>query len=304
MKVIKEITSRDNGIFKLIRSLKMRKNRTREALFVVEGPKQVIEALNGRCPIRYIIIRNEATNTILRSTLINDSDYSKPDFEIKSKSSKVNIKDDVESFVEFSRLPEDAEVILMDPRLFKELSDTEKDQGILAVVKKEELSTKDFIRIVGPGSNILALDRVQDPGNLGTLIRTAEGAGFKGVVTLKGTGDPYSQKAVRAAGGAILRMPHVFFENPQQLRDMADISGKIIATTKVNDGTPYYQVNLTENVILVMGNEGKGVSKEMEVLSEISLNIPTEGDLESLNVATAGAILMMDSLRQKRLAKI
>ncbi len=274
MKVIKEITSRDNGIFKLIRSLKVRKNRTREALFVVEGPKQVTEAFSGIYPVRSVVFRDDFHESFSKGELEDLNDY-------------INIPDEVE-------------IIRMDSRLFKELSDTETNQGILAVMGREDLSAGDYIDLIGDGSNILVLDRVQDPGNVGTLIRTAEGAGFEGIITLKGTGDPYGPKAVRAAGGAILRMPLIALDTPVKLRDIAKTMGKRITITNVNEGIPYYEADLSKNLMLVMGNEGKGVSKEIEKFSEIILNIPTEGDLESLNVATAGAILMMDSLRQKR----
>ncbi|MCI5697574.1 MAG: RNA methyltransferase [Clostridiales bacterium] len=284
MKVIKEITSRDNGIFKLIRSLKVRKNRTREALFVVEGPKQVTEALRGRYSIKYIAFRNDFPHN-------SPSDF--------SKRPELVLKDRLEGF-DSHKIQDTEDIVMLNSRLFKELSDTETDQGVLAVIKREDLTVEDFVDLAGRSSNILALDRVQDPGNVGTLIRTAEGAGFKGIVTLKGTGDPYGPKAVRAAGGAILRLPHIMLENPEELKIMADIGGKKIATTSVCNGIPYYQADLSENLILVMGNEGNGVSGEVEGLSELSLNIPTEGELESLNVATAGAILMMDSLRQRR----
>ncbi|KGF10092.1 hypothetical protein HMPREF1635_00440 [Clostridiales bacterium S5-A14a] len=270
MRGIKEITSKDNAIFKLIKSLKVKKNRIREALFVVEGPKQVIEAGSSRYGIRYLVVRRD------RLDFFNNDGF----FE-EIPSTKV-------------------EIISMDESLFRQIADTENSQGILAVLSYEMLSGEDLMRQISADSNVLILDRLQDPGNIGTLVRTAEGAGFKGVVLLKGSGDVFSPKAIRAGGGATLRMPVTMLDDAYSLRELSDRFSKRLVVTDVSSGLAYYDVDLSENVFLVMGNEGRGVSKEVLDLADVRINIPTEGLLESLNVATAGAILMMDSLRQNK----
>lgn len=270
MRGIKEITSKDNAIFKLIKSLKVKKNRIREALFVVEGPKQVIEAGSSRYGIRYLVVRRDRL------------DFFKNDgFFEEIPATKV-------------------EIISMDESLFRQIADTENSQGILAVLSYEMLSGEDLMRQISADSNVLILDRLQDPGNIGTLVRTAEGAGFKGVVLLKGSGDVFSPKAIRAGGGATLRMPVTMIDDAYSLRELSDRFSKRLVVTDVSSGLAYYDVDLSENVFLVMGNEGRGVSKEVLDLADVRINIPTEGLLESLNVATAGAVLMMDSLRQNK----
>lgn len=270
MRGIKEITSKDNAIFKLIKSLKVKKNRIREALFVVEGPKQVIEAGSSRYGIRYLVVRRDRL------------DFFKNDgFFEEIPATKV-------------------EIISMDESLFRQIVDTENSQGILAVLSYEMLSGEDLMRQISADSNVLILDRLQDPGNIGTLVRTAEGAGFKGVVLLKGSGDVFSPKAIRAGGGATLRMPVTMIDDAYSLRELSDRFSKRLVVTDVSSGLAYYDVDLSENVFLVMGNEGRGVSKEVLDLADVRINIPTEGLLESLNVATAGAVLMMDSLRQNK----
>lgn len=270
MRGIKEITSKDNAIFKLIKSLKVKKNRIREALFVVEGPKQVIEAGSSRYGIRYLVVRRDRL------------DFFKNDgFFEEISATKV-------------------EIISMDESLFRQIADTENSQGILAVLSYEMLSGEDLMRQISADSNVLILDRLQDPGNIGTLVRTAEGAGFKGVVLLKGSGDVFSPKAIRAGGGATLRMPVTMIDDAYSLRELSDRFSKRLVVTDVSSGLAYYDVDLSENVFLVMGNEGRGVSKEVLDLADVRINIPTEGLLESLNVATAGAVLMMDSLRQNK----
>lgn len=270
MRGIKEITSKDNAIFKLIKSLKVRKYRIREALFVVEGPKQVMEAKSSRYDLKYLVVRQDRLESFKN-----------------------------EGF--FEQIPfRDGTIISMDERLFKQISDTENNQGILAVLSYEPLSEKEFMMEAPSDSNMLVLDKLQDPGNIGTLVRTAEGAGFKGVILLKGSGDMFSPKAIRAAGGAMLRMPVIMIDDANSLRRLSDEFSKKLVVTDVESGVAYYDADLSENIFLVMGNEGHGVSKEIMDMADIKINIPTEGFLESLNVATAGAVLMMDSLRQSK----
>ena len=141
MRGIKEITSKDNAIFKLIKSLKIRKYRIREALFVVEGPKQVVEAETSRYDLKYLVVRQDRLGCL--------KDY--------------DLFDRVDRYA--------CTVISMDERLFKQISDTENNQGILAVLSYEPLSEKDFMMEVPSGSNVLVLDKLQDPGNIGTIIR-------------------------------------------------------------------------------------------------------------------------------------
>lgn len=270
MRGIKEITSKDNAIFKLIKSLKVRKYRTREALFVVEGPKQVVEAEKSRYDIKYLVLR----------------------------------QDKVEYFKDFGLLDRmfcrDVSIISMDERLFRQIADTENNQGVLAVLSYNLISDEAFMAEMPADANILVLDKLQDHGNIGTLIRTAEGAGFKGVILLKGSGDVFSPKAIRAAGGAMLRMPVTMLSDAASLRRLSCKFSKRLVVTDVDRGLAYYDVDLSENIFLVMGNEGHGVSKEIMDMADIRINIPTVGSLESLNVATAGAVLMMDSLRQNQ----
>lgn len=270
MRGIKEITSKDNAIFKLIKSLKVRKYRIREALFVVEGPKQVIEAKSSCYDLKYLVVRQDRLESFKNDGL-------------------------------FEQIPfQDVTIISMDERLFKQITDTENSQGIIAVLSYEILSAKEFMMELPLRSKVLVLDKLQDPGNIGTLVRTAEGAGFKGIILLKGSGDMFSPKAIRAAGGAMLRMPVTIIDDANSLHRLSDEFSKKLVVTNVESGVAYYDADLSENIFLVMGNEGHGVSKEIMDMADIRINIPTEGFLESLNVATAGAVLMMDSLRQSK----
>lgn len=142
------------------------------------------------------------------------------------------------------------------------------------------------------------MDRLQDPGNIGTIIRTAEAAGYKGIIIVKGTGDVYSPKVVRAAAGSVLRMPMIKAEGPEDVSEFCKEYGKRLIGTSVRNAKPFYQLDLTNNVALVIGNEGNGMSSELEDLSCENIMIPMEGDNESLNAAVAAGIIMYQSIRK------
>lgn len=271
MKNLKEITSKENRIYKLVKSLKVRKYRDREALFVVEGLKQLEDAITSYHPVRYLIIRKDLV----------DKAFIKLPFE----EPKLNT----------------TEILSLDELLFAEISDTETDQGIIAVIEKKRIKYEEAIQGLSPGANILAMDRVQDLGNIGTLIRTAEGAGYEAVIMLKGSGDVYNPKTIRSAGGSALRIPIIYLNDAKELQKAAHIMKKKILVTDVSSGVNYYDTDIKNDIILVVGNEGQGVSDELMSIADLKINIPTEGNLESLNVAIAGGVIMMESLRQKKI---
>lgn len=146
--------------------------------------------------------------------------------------------------------------------------------------------------------NILVMDRLQDPGNIGTLIRTAEAAGYRGIIIIKGTGDVSSPKVVRAAAGSALRMPIIKMDTPNQVKEFCEENLKRLIGTSIKDAVPFYKVDLTQNIALVIGNEGNGMSDELEELSHENIMIPMEGGNESLNAAVAAGIIMYQSIRK------
>lgn len=183
-----------------------------------------------------------------------------------------------------------------DHKLFEKLSQTETSQGLLAVVKKPDYSSS-LESIMKAGKNIVVLDRLQDPGNIGTIIRTAEGAGYSAVVVLKGTADIYSPKTIRAAAGSVFRIPIIHVQDNRELRSLADRFGKHLLVTSLQGDSYYYDINLKENVALVIGNEGNGVSDELIEMADIKVKIPMSGRLESLNASVAAGILMYEAVR-------
>ena len=181
--------------------------------------------------------------------------------------------------------------------LFKEISDTVTPQGILAVVSKTPAAQPD----VPKGSNILILDKLQDPGNLGTIIRTADAAGYGAIIAVKGTGDIYSPKVARAAAGSLFRVPVTYADTEADALDLARSWGKKVFCTSFDTDIMYYDANLSRDAAIVIGNEGNGVSETFIREADELIKIPMRGSIDSLNAAVAAAVIMYHSvLQQKR----
>lgn len=272
---MKRIQSADNSIWKSILKLRTRKGREESGCYLVEGLHLMEEALKCDAEIRQIIIRSSFTD---------------------SRAAEQNLPDQWEEKLRQRGIP----VIAAADALFDKLSDTETPQGVLCVVKKNDWpSSFIFRRGSGtPGSNILVLDRIQDPGNLGTLFRTADAAGYGGVMILKGTADIYSPKVVRSAAGSLFRLPVCFVNTPGEAAALLKKEGKRILVTDPHGGKNYFDVPLRENAALVIGNEAGGVCGELLEAADTRVIIPMAGNIESLNAAIAAAVLMYESVRQ------
>nr|WP_255813407.1 RNA methyltransferase [Acidaminobacter sp. JC074] len=164
----------------------------------------------------------------------------------------------------------------------KTLVETETPQGILAIVKIEEVPLRE-----GP---VLFLDKIQDPGNLGTLIRTAEAAGFGGVILRKGCTDPYSQKSIRSSMGSIVSIPVLM---GRDIDDLMKLDYKIYGAA-LEGGKPYRDFTYDVKTLLIIGNEGNGITDEVLDICHERIYIPMKGDVESLNASIAGGILMFE----------
>ena len=151
------------------------------------------------------------------------------------------------------------------------------------------------VALGGGSGNVLVMDRIQDPGNIGTMIRTAEAAGYSAVVLVKGTGDVYSPKVVRAAAGSVLRMPFVFAEDAGKACEILKDAGKKLIGTSVRRARPFNEVDMRKNTALIIGNEGGGMSEEFHRLTDENVMIPMKGEIESLNAAVAAGIIMYHS---------
>ena len=184
-------------------------------------------------------------------------------------------------------------VLVVSQEVFQKLSMTETTQGILAVVKIENQTEPPC------SGHIIVLDAVQDPGNLGTIIRTADAAGFDAVVLGAGTVDLYNDKVIRSMQGSHFHIP-VFQADLREYLPVLKKQGVEVAVTALHrDSKDYSILQGKSDIAIVVGNEGQGVSSEVIDLADIVVTIPMFGKAESLNVAIASALLMYKTKESK-----
>lgn len=260
------ITSKDNQLIKYIKSLSKKKYRDINGEYIVEGAKMVIEAIENNERISKILICEE----IISSTIENEKAYKK----------ELN-KNEILEITEY-----------VSKNVFEHISDTITPQGILAIVKIKD-SSEEYSNV------IFALDDLQDPGNLGTIIRTLDAAGYKDLIFSKDTAEPYNPKVVRSTMGAIFRLNlHRNIDLETELANLKSNGYKLVVTALDTDNY-YYDLNFNEKLIIIIGNESKGVRKEIQDLADIKLKIPMIGKTESLNAAVATSIIAYEGVRQK-----
>ena len=189
-----------------------------------------------------------------------------------------NYRDQLAAFPQTVWVSED---ILLD------LADSQTPQGIVAVVQKEEVGQADFSQ-----GKFLFLEDVQDPGNVGTIIRTADAAGFTGVIVSDKSADIYSLKTLRSMQGSHFHLPSYRLPLTSFVEEVKKSDLPILATTLSRDSKDYREISSLENFVLVMGNEGQGISSVMAESADQLVHISMKGRAESLNVAVAAGILM------------
>lgn len=261
------IGSQDNNRIKLIRKLDSRKGRVRERKFIAEGINLVSEAVRRQMDIDFIMV---------------------PDNWKDSSSAQ---------FIQECAASDHFTVCEVPCSIFDRLTDAGNGVGLLAVVSMPETDIS-CIGNLPEGSNILVLDRVQDPGNIGTMIRTAVAAGYGMIIGIKGTADIYSPKVIRSTAGMIFDIPFVCADDAAELCSLLRSAGRRVAVTDPAGGRPYYEEDLRNNIALVIGNEGNGISDEMMTQADIRITLPMKGEIESLNAAVSAAILMYEAVRE------
>lgn len=187
------------------------------------------------------------------------------------------------------RIPEARRLYQAPEKLFDSLSETVSPQGILATVKYEMKAPEE----VFCGGLVVVCDRVQDPGNLGTIFRTAHAVGADGVVLIKGCTDPFSPKTVRSSMGSVFALPVAEAEALYKPADYTAFCGTLSEKSK-----PLFKASFPKKTALILGNEANGASEAVMSASEEHILIPMPGMAESLNVAAAGAVMMYEYLRQ------
>ena len=260
---MREITSKDNKIFRHALSLKTKKYRDRNGEYLIEGPNLLKEALKEEIDVEAVFVRPEMTDE--EAGIIEEG----PELDRKT--------------------------FILSNRLFDELKDTETSQGIVTVVRKRQ----DPYPKGKPGGNYVVLDRLQDPGNIGTILRTADAAGYEMAVFMKGTADPYSPKVVRSATGSLFRLPMVFVKDAEELAELVHSAGKRLIATAMDAEKAYYDCDLEKDAAIIIGNEGNGISPELMMRADEKIMIPMAGNTESLNAAVAAGILMYERIRRR-----
>lgn len=249
-------------IKEIIKLQKSAKHRRKEETFIVEGKKMYEEA---------------KTLDLIKKAYVSENYYKEAIME----------KQDYFDGVSYEIISE---------QVLKEISDTVTPQGIIATVKMQKYQLTTFFR--GERIKLLFLENLQDPGNLGTIMRTAEGAGMTGLILSKGCVDFYNPKTVRSTMGSLFRIPFVYvndFEETLQIAKEQKITLYAAHLQGKNDYDKEYW-NLKSGILI--GNEANGLSDKVSALADVKVKIPMCGKLESLNASVAAGILMYELFRQ------
>ena len=249
------IQSKDNKTIKHIISLQQRKYRQKFGEYTVEGIRAVTDI---------------GKKDFLRSILIRESKRSELEPLVQKGFTVSSV------------------YVVQDP-IFDKIEHSVNGQGILGIAKK---CVNDLHSFIVEDGLYVALDGVQDPGNLGTIIRTAVAAGAKGIFLLKGTVDPYNEKCVRSTMSALCNIP--IFEDVTLSEFYDFIKDNTIKTyvTSLENAKPYHNISYPKRTMIILGNEGNGVSREIIEMCDQAITIPMYGDIESLNVSIAAALCM------------
>ena len=259
---MQRIMSKDNSILKHIKRLKEKKYRDEYGEYIIEGLKLIKEAVQENAEIKYIVVCDGCDNSEI-----------------------------IESHLKYEMARLD--FIYVPQNIFKMISDVENPQGVLAVIRKK---TNDEINI--KEEVILALDDIQDPGNLGTILRTADSVGLKQILVSKGTADCFNPKVVRSTMGAIFRVNVIECEDLKHtLKELQNKEYKVMITS-LKAKNSIYNTDYNKKVI-VIGNEANGVSKEIQNIADEKVIIPMLGKTESLNASVATGVVLYEYVRQK-----
>ena len=257
------ITSKDNELIKHIKKLKDKKERDLSNEYIIEGIKLIQEAMQENAKIKQIIICDDCEKT---ESIPKDLMY-----EIAKQ-----------------------ECIYVTNKVFDSITEVMNPQGILAIIEKQSKE----IQIDDKQDIILALDDIQDPGNLGTILRTADSIGLTQILVSKGTADCYNPKVVRSTMGAIFRVKIIECEDlVKTLKEIKKHKFEIVVSSLQTDNS-IYDINYHKKVI-VIGNEANGVKKEIQDLADKKIKIPMLGKTESLNASVATGIILYEYVRQK-----
>ena len=250
---MKIIESTKNDWIKQLKKLEKKKYRDSENKYIIEGEHLVEEAILNKAAIETILVTE--SSQVVYKELLNEV----------SREKLTQVTDEI----------------------IKHLSSLPSPQPIMAVISKDSIENKET-----KTQHLLLLDNVQDPGNVGTMIRTADAAGFSGVLLGEGTADIYNSKVLRSMQGSQFHINLEEVELKEKIISLKE-DGYTIYSTELNEkAISYKEITQTDKMAIIMGNEGQGVSEELLQLSDVNVFIPMKGQAESLNVAVAAGIMM------------
>ena len=257
------ISSKENELIKHIKKLKDKKERDLSNEYIIEGIKLIQEAIQEKAKIKQIIICEECEKA-----------------EAIPK----------EIMYEIARY----ECIYITKKLYNYLTEVKTPQGILAVIEKESNEKNiDYTQEI-----IVALDGIQDPGNLGTILRTVDSIGLTQILVSKDTADSYNPKVVRSTMGAIFRVKVIECEDLEKTKKKIKKHKFEIVVTSLQTKNSIYDIDYNKKVI-VIGNEANGVQEKIQQLADKKVKIPMLGKTESLNASVATGIILYEYVRQK-----
>ena len=258
-----ELTGLQNPVVKAAAELKQKKYRTQNGLYLAEGLRTAEEAVAYKAveTLFYVPTDDDRTMRLLEDAAMQ------------------NIK-----------------LVCVNENVMKKIADTETPQGIIAVCKMRQPKLENLL---ASGKMLLVLDRVGDPGNIGTMLRTADAAGIGRLVLLKGCADIYAPKTVRSSMGSLFHIPVLSGVSEQEFVSAAKKAGYDLLVTCLDGADNLYKADLSGRIAFVMGNEAGGVSETLLEKADKRVYIPMAGRAESLNVAMAAGIVMFEALRRK-----
>ncbi len=254
-----KITSNNNPLIKEVKALSRRKDRWIRKEYIIEGTKPIKEAVYEKAEIISIF-------------------YSKKLLERK------------EGEELFNYLKGKCKVIELEDSLFQTISSMENSQGIFAVLRFKESNLYN----IRPDKPYIYLDEIQDPGNMGTIIRSADAFSMGGLILSKGCVDPYNPKVVRASMGSIFRVDLIFNEDLEKGLCLLKEKARRLVVTSLEKSIDISEFTFLKDDIIVIGNEGRGVSKPLLELADSIIKIPMKGMAESLNAGVASSIIMYE----------
>ena len=293
------ITSVNNQRVKEVANLKQKKYRTESGTFFAEGLRAVQEAVQYADVTELFYTEAEAGRL---DVVLKAAGNVPADTKEKSENKKNANNNNAGTAKKRNEAANGIHMYQVDEKVMAKLSDTKAPQGVLAVIRTPEQNLRQLRPGTASDNNapVIILDRVQDPGNLGTIIRTADAVGALGLILLEGCVDAYSPKVVRASMGSLFHLPVVQDVTAEEALTWCYRNGYEPAATALKNAQNVYKADISKKMAFLFGNEANGVAEELQAAAETRLFIPMAGLAESMNVAMAAGIILFEGLRQRK----